>query len=297
VGSALIQTAVDELLLRGFHYLPAQVTWRLHDRALSRIRAHGKQLAPRAVRCRGGFRLLVDPADWIGSHIALRREFEPGLTRLVQRFLRPGGHFVDVGANIGYFSLLAACVVGNAGQVSSFEASPIITHTLMRNIFLNGMAHRVSVHEAAVWHADAELTFHQGPLENAGLSNLGDNSRATASFKVHATTLDSALEHTERPVNFVKLDVEGAEYNALLGMNQVITRFRPIIALELSPAFLRRFGCISADVLDLLTKEHRYVVYCYDAKGRLCEADIRGLCVEAEQQNNLVFSPSEKRLE
>ncbi len=293
----MIQTAVDELLLRGFHYLPAQLTWRLHDRALNRIRDHGKQLAPRAVRCRGGFRLLVDPADWIGSHIALRREFEPGLTRLVQRFLRPGGHFVDVGANIGYFSLLAACVVGDAGQVSSFEASPVIRQTLMRNICLNGVAHRISVHEAAAWDTDAELTFHQGPLENAGLSGLGENSRTIASFTVHATTLDSSLAHTERPVSFVKLDVEGAEYNALLGMNEVITQCRPIIALELSPAFLRRFDYTSADVLHLLTKEHRYVVYCYDARGRLCEADIRGLCVEAEQQNNLVFFPSEKGLE
>ncbi len=288
---------IDELLLRGFHRLPAQLKWRLSDKVLRQIRAHGRQLAPRVVRCRAGFRLLVDPVDWIGSHIGLRREFEPGLTRLVQRLVRSGDHFVDVGANIGYFSLLAARIVGDTGHVSSFEASPITRNALIRNMYLNGIAHRVSIHETAVWHADAELTFHQGPLENAGLSSLGDNSRGAGSFKVHAATLDSSLAHKERPVSFVKLDVEGAEYNALLGMNEVITRCRPIIALELSPGFLQHFGYTSANVLDLLTKEHRYAAYDYDATGRLCEADIRRLRVEAEQQNNLVLFPSERRVD
>ena len=165
----MLLIAIDELLFVAFHRLPRWLKWRLNDRVLDRSRSHGKQLAPRVVRCHGGFRLLVDPADWIGSPIALRREFEPGLTRLVRRFLKPGGHFVDVGANIGYFSLLASRVLGDSGQVSSFEASPIIRHALMRTIYLNEIAHRVSVYEAAVWHTDAELTFHQGPLENSGL--------------------------------------------------------------------------------------------------------------------------------
>ena len=95
----------------------------------------------------------------------------------------------------------------------------------------------------------------------------------------------------------MKLDVEGAEFNALLGMKAIIMQWRPVIALELSPKFLQGFGHTSVDVLDLLTREHRYVAYEYDAAGRLFEADIRALRVEAEQQNNLVFFPSEKGLE
>ena len=65
---------------------------------------------------------------------------------------------------------------------------------------------------------------------------------------------------------------------------------RPIIALEFSPEFLRRFGYTSADVLDLLTKEHRYVAYEYDATGRLCEADIAGSASKRSSRTTLYFS-------
>ena len=67
----------------------------------------------------------------------------------MQRFLKPGDHFIDVGANIGYFSLLAAAVVGSAGRVSAFEASPITRQALVRNIALNGLQDHVTVHETA----------------------------------------------------------------------------------------------------------------------------------------------------
>lgn len=285
---------IDELAMRGFRLLPAALKWRWHDRALDHIRARGMQLAPRVVRCRAGFRLLVDPADWIGSHLALRREFEPGLSRLVQRMVKAGDHFVDAGANIGYFSLLAASRVGSTGHVTAFEASPVARHALIRNIHLNDLGARVTVNGSAVWHTDAELTFHQGPVDNAGLSGLLETDRSVDSFVVAATRIDASVKMHEREVSFVKLDVEGAEYNALLGMAGILDAGRPIIALELSPKLLAQFGYAPADVLQFLVVDRDYVVHDYDAYGRLHKADIDLLARDHGQQSNLLFLPREK---
>jgi len=284
---------IDELLLRCFHRLPAWLAWRFGDRVLQRIRAHDGGMAPRAVRCRGGFRLVVDPADWIGSHIAVRREFEAGLSRIVERYVGPGDHFVDVGANIGYFSLLAAGLVGDAGRVSAFEASPVTRHALLRNVRLNGIADRVVVFGAAAWDGDSELTLHQGPVENAGLSTLGGDARSIDSFTVRAVALDDCLPFHDHPVRFVKIDVEGAEYHVLLGMRRIIDACRPVIALELSPRFLARLDHTSAEVLDLLSVDLGYSAYDYDDKGALSPANVAALRSEQDQQNNLVLLPPE----
>lgn len=290
----MISNAIDELLLHGFHRLPSPLVWRLNDWALRRVRAHGRQLVPRVVRCRGDFRLLVDPADWIGSHIALRREFEPGLGCIIKRFLKPGDHFLDVGANIGYFSLLAAGIVGASGYVSAIEASPITRQSLFRNLQFNRLDARIRIHDLAVWDSETELTFHQGPLENSGLSGLAESHRSVASFKVRAGTLDSAVPFRQRPVSFAKLDVEGAEYHALMGMKEIIAQRRPVIALELSPAFLGRFGHSPRDVLDFLVREHEYACYGYDSRGELRAADLAALCDEKGEQENLLFMPGER---
>lgn len=287
----ILAFVIDELAMRGFHLLPAQLTWRLHDRALQHIRARGVRLAPRVVRCRAGFRLLVDPADWIGSHIAVRREFEAGLSRIIERYVGSGDHFVDVGANIGYFSLLAAGRVGDSGCVSAFEASPITRHALLRNVRLNAVAHRVAVLGVAAWDGESELTLHQGPWENAGLSTLGSDERSIESFTVRAVALDDCLPFHERPVRFVKIDVEGAEYHVLLGMRRIVDACRPMIALELSPRFLARLGHTATEVLDLLTVDFGYTAYEYDEKGRLFRADVAALRAEPDQQNNLVLLP------
>lgn len=287
----MLANAIDEMLLHGFHRLPSVISWRMHDRVLRRIRNHGIRLPPRVVRCRDGFRLLVDPADWIGSHVALKREFEPGLTRIVQRFLNRGDHFVDVGANIGYFSLLAAGVTGSTGWVSAFEASPITRQALARNIALNGLQERIVVEGAAAWDAVAELIFHQGPVDNSGLSSLAAMPRTIASFNVIAAPLDDLVPFRQKSVHFVKLDVEGAEYNVLAGMRKIIHACRPIIALELSPRLLQGFGHNSEALLRLVTRDFGYEVHWYDSRGQLSPADTDALAGEHDAQENLLLLP------
>jgi len=143
--------------LKVFPFLPEALKWRLGSGLLQKVRKVGWALSPRAVQTNNGFSMIVDPIDFLGSHVAVWREYEGGLRNIIRRFLRPGAHFVDVGANSGYFSLLASNLVGPDGRVSSFEPSHIIREKLVRNIFLNSESSTIHVFDKAAWESSPKL--------------------------------------------------------------------------------------------------------------------------------------------
>jgi FkbM family methyltransferase len=149
------------------------------------------------------------------------RTWEPNLSTWLKHTLTPGDGFIDLGANVGYYTLLAKSLVGD-GPVWSFEASPTIYRQLIRNIELNGF--EVKAYNLAVMDRDGEVAIHLG--DNQGLANIfgGAPSEAT----VPAKSLDSALEDEDLSrVRVVKIDIEGAEDMALAGMQKTWDRLPP----------------------------------------------------------------------
>jgi FkbM family methyltransferase len=151
---------------------------------------------------------------------------------LVER-LRPGMIFYDLGANVGFFSLLAARLVGAAGQVFSFEPDPEVAARLRRNVSLNE-ASTITVVEAGVWSANANVRFIRSdassPDRGTGRFVLGENQADGASTRCVA--LDDFIQSAPPP-NAIKCDVEGAELEALRGAKQLLETHHPWIMCEM----------------------------------------------------------------
>jgi len=282
-----------ELQLKLFSLLPASLKWRIGGQLLKKIRKMGEILPPRVLRSEYGFKMLVDPLDWLESHLIIWGQYENGLSIITRKLLSKGDHFVDVGAHVGYFSILAAQVVGESGHVYSFEPSPLQIAKLKRNVMLNSFSNRVTTFEMAVGEREEESTFYQGPIDHNGLSSLRHIEKYSQKFHVNVAPLDKALNINQIPVKMVKIDVEGAEFSVLKGMNELIGNWRPFIAMELTERFLRQFGDGDSvmDILETLVKKFNYFIYIYDHLGRLSQISYDSIFEKPGRQFNVLFSP------
>ena len=146
------------------------------------------------------------------------------------RNLNKGDIFVDVGANIGYYTLLASKLVGPSGIVICIEPVPETFKVLLKNIKANNIRNVMVISKAA-WseHTRLKVFIPQGWY---GLASVFRSSRENKSIEVKAIPLDMVLEKYKK-IKLVKIDVEGAEYYVLKGMRSALGKVQYII-LELS---------------------------------------------------------------
>jgi FkbM family methyltransferase len=163
--------------------------------------------------------------------------YEPGATDAVLT-LGEGDVFVDIGANSGYFSVLAALRVGARGRVFAFEPNPAVRRQLERHIGLNAIADRVTISELALSDEDRDdlRLFVSCWPDNDGIASLTPAAetlargglRADTSIAVRVRTFDSWVPSVQLSrIDLMKIDVEGAESRVLAGMSSTLARFRP----------------------------------------------------------------------
>ena len=219
----------------------------------------------------GGLRFTCDLHDGIAREVCFTGQYEPQETALLQAFLRPGMVFADVGANWGYFTLLAAAKVGRLGRVISLEPDPRLFATLQSNVILNGL-NQVELLQVAAAAETAILTLagYDERCDNWGLSKLiergapspylpqrsGEVKAGASTFGVVARPLDVLLdEQGIDQVDFLKMDIEGAEELALRGMGAGLVRHRyRRILLVVHPTILTDRGCSVSEVLRSLVQ-------------------------------------------
>lgn len=187
-------------------------------------------------------------------------ELEPGTRLLMQSLLRPGDHFVDVGANIGMLSLTAARVIGPTGRLWAFEPHPVTHDLLRRSLLLNG-AHCAHSFQAAVSDEVGHLPLHIGATSgHHSLFPLDPNEGTLGeTIDVPLVRIDDVVEPGMR-VDLMKIDVEGAELQVLRGALRVLAD-NPQCALvvEFGISHLQRTGQATAEWLAAF--EHEGFVY------------------------------------
>lgn len=185
---------------------------------------------------RAGYRMYASPGDaLIGRHV-LAGAYEPEVEAVFRRLLRPGMGVVDIGANIGVFALLSASLVGPEGHVLAIEPNPANARMLEASRRLNGFAHLVTAQVAA--GRETGLLVLNTTHSNGTTSSPGqDPSSLLGAQTVPCLAVDVLVDPARR-VDLIKVDVEGAEYNALLGAAGVIGRDRPAIVSEFSPSLM-----------------------------------------------------------
>ena len=159
---------------------------------------------------------------------------EPQVQKALIDHLRPGMTFYDVGANIGFFSLMAARLVGSGGSVVSFEADPEIAARLRDNLSRNQFAH-AHVEQKAVWSEPATVSFERvdpNTSPDRGLGHVSPDGSAPGTITVEAVSLDQYTVNHPSP-DFVKCDVEGAEVAVFQGATRLFSGKRPIFLVEM----------------------------------------------------------------
>lgn len=231
---------------------------------------------------RGGYRLVKLARrfmpDWRGrfstpDHITLDLDlgtypdccmafglYELDTYRLLRRLLKPGMRFIDCGANIGYFTLLAAKLVGSGGRVDAIEPDPLNRQRLIENVHRNGLADVVRVHAVAVAAQPATVTlFHPGEDEgNHGQASLFSTGGSAERFEVQAVRLDDLIDDVP---DVIKMDIEGAELDALRGATKLMQSPNPPkLIIEYNPASAAAAGHTADElfrfVLDAQSKYH-----------------------------------------
>lgn len=180
-----------------------------------------------------GMRLKLDlqaeKDHWLGT-------YEPEVQATLLRWVRPGQVVYDLGANLGYLTLLVAREVGAAGRVFAFEPVPANLERLREHLAINDLASRVEVVAGAVAARSGPIRFLTGPSPGTGRTrgSYGRQFVDTESFTTTGIALDDFVYARGQPTpDLVKMDIEGGEGPALAGMERVLREARPIVLVEI----------------------------------------------------------------
>lgn len=180
-------------------------------------------------------------------------DYEPGVTRLFEKLIEPGMVIVDVGAHIGYYSLIAAKKTSPMGKVYSFEPAPSNYNILVKNIALNEYQNILPVQKAiSDISGIASFFLHRDTVAHSlHPTTLG---RGKKTIKVETASLDDFFEHESWPhVHLIKMDIEGAEKAALTGMAKLIEKNPKMsLLLEFVPQIQKNVGINPHDLINTI---------------------------------------------
>ena len=207
-----------------------------------------------------GLKIYLDPKDQVITRSTLvYGEWEIGESAEMRRLIRPGDTVVDVGANVGWYTLLASSRVGDSGRVIAFEPAPGSLSLLRKSIAANQLSN-VTVETRALWNGRGSITLHIHETNRGGNSILEDPGR-TVAVEVETISLDEYLGDRQSEIGLVKIDVEGAEGLVLAGMRETLRKRLPrTMIVEFNPSAVRRTGLNPEDVV------HRVLVQGYHVR-------------------------------
>lgn len=191
------------------------------------------------VRDRRGDRFYLNPYFFLDRAVIAYGDYDAPLHRFIDRHIRPGMVCFDVGANIGLMSVHMARRVGPDGAVFSFEPVATVYQRLEQHVRANQLEGHTHLHRVALSNADGEAEIHYGNEDwtNQGMASLvSTNDRnVQQTCMVETSTLEAFVErHRVERIDFIKVDIEGAEPLFLEGARKVLRAMKPIVSIEVS---------------------------------------------------------------
>ena len=216
-----------KVALRGDRAAPSRLANTIHS-FLNRLATERYPILP----CGGvlkGFRMRV---DWQLHRSFAYGSWEPEVVRSIQDHLQSGMRVLDIGAQSGYYSLLLSRLVGPEGIVFAFEPLPANFRVLEENMSLNSIQN-VMIRREAVSDFSGNISFEFPREEVSLIAGPVLDSDNLGAFQVPAISLDDFVRQTGQPIQFIKMDVEGAETAVLRGAVQTLKAFHPSMVVEL----------------------------------------------------------------
>lgn len=180
--------------------------------------------------------------------------FEPAVREAIARFCREGMAVVDIGANIGYYTIQMASLVGPRGRVLAIEPNPVMVKELQANLSLNGLTN-VDIMRSAVGAVDGVAQFYFPTAGHEAHGSLRPNSTfdTASQGEVPLARLDSVIHRLNiESVGLIKMDIEGAELLALRGAEETLKRSKPTVIFEASEQLTAAFDYSVIDTLKYL---------------------------------------------
>jgi FkbM family methyltransferase len=216
-----------KLALRGQPASPNRVANAIHS-ILNR--APGERYP--ILECGGvleGYRMRV---DWTKHRTFAYGTWEPEVVEIISKHVKPGMRVLDIGAHGGFYALLLSKLVGPTGQVIAFEPLPANYRVLEENLALNGVKN-VQIQREAVGKCSGEMEFSVPDPENSLVAGQVFPADPRGSMSVQVVSLDDFLLERGVDVDFIKMDVEGAEGDIMRGARRTLETFHPRMMVEL----------------------------------------------------------------
>lgn len=200
-----------------------------------------------------GLKIKADLDEWIQQQIYFLGTWDRRGLNFLRNYLKKDDVFIDVGANIGAYSLVASKIVGKGGRIHSFEPVTKVFERFGENIRLNNMTN-ITANQKAVYNTSDIISIFVSSVENAGMSSVfHHDSESGIIEKVQAITIDDYVDKMNlQRVNMIKIDIEGAELFALQGMQNTLKKFRPITIIEISEDVLKNSNQSGLEVSDFM---------------------------------------------
>ncbi len=235
-----------------------------------------------------GLRMRVDPVDCVGRHIFKHRNCEPEVTAAVRANIRfsPGDVFLDVGANLGWYSLLVDRLSGGTCRTFAFEPDARNFSLLERNLAMNDVRSVVPV-AMAVGERKATLELHRYRKSNAGRHSMLAIHEGE-SVCVPVTSLDEFWQERklgDAPVRLLKMDIEGYEPIALRGARGVLSRSEWAL-LEHTPGYMRKAGLDPTEMIRTMSEAGFEPSYPVGSKLEPVSADS---LARSDKQSNVLW--------
>lgn len=222
-------------------------------------------IGPRPTQTSDGYMFPVDAGTLIGWNVHFFGSYEPEVRAEIKRWLCPGDLAIDIGANVGWHTLLMATLVGGGGRVFAFEPNETTRARLVGALQANELAH-VVVDSRAVSDRAGPCAF-EAPRAGEFWDGTGRLTRdASRGREVDCVTLDAFV--AERGIDrlaVVKIDVEGWELSVLRGATRTLQTMSPALVFEYDPAYVSRCGATGAELTACLT-DADYRLYALDPR-------------------------------
>lgn len=226
-------------------------------------------------RTRDGRRFSVNWKTGMQTTVFFLGEYEKAISDIVEKVVFPGDVCIDAGANFGWYTTLFRKLAGEWGEVHSFEPMPSTFHELEITRELMESPVNVYINNCAVGDKPGEMMIHLFEGEPTGHASLSDHGQANAtSFACRVTTIDDYVkERNIQNVDFVKVDIEGAELMLLDGARRLFAQAEPpVMLIEMALKQTKGFGYLPNELIRWIREHADYLFFRADEeKGRLIE--------------------------
>lgn len=222
-----------------------------------------------------GHKMILDSKDCL--QLSINEIYEPAETDIIKQEIKKGDIVLDIGANIGYYTLLMADLVGDNGKVFAFEPEPYNFELLRKNIEIN-TCKNVILEKKAISNCNKRSNLYLS-RDNTGMHRLNESKYCEKHIEVDVVKLDDFFRNDEliNKIKFIKIDVEGSELDVLQGMESILEKNNQItILLEFIPEHLMEHGSNPIHVIEfLLDRNFRLYTIVDNKKEQVDESNVK----------------------